>query len=117
MGAGTWKIEGCPMDGGGLTSFDNGDFMTVWQREGAIYTANSNLTEHFVGQGRAPSIASHNGEIKLVYTSGDDVMMVQGLNRQSEKLGTGTSPKVVSTANGTLYVCVNDAGIQFEKFK
>ena len=117
MGSGTWKLNGCPMDGGGFTAFDNGDFMTVWQREGVIYTANSNSTEQFVGAGRSPAIASHNGELKMAYTSGDDVMMVQGQNMPSEKLGTGNSPKVISTADGTLYVWVNEAGIQFEKFK
>ena len=115
MGSGTWEINGCPMDGGGLTSFDNGEFITTWQREGVIYTANSNLNEQFVGSGRTPSIASYNDEIKLVYTSGDDVMAVQGSNSPSEKIGTGSSPKVLSTPDGAIYLWVNEEGIKFEK--
>jgi hypothetical protein len=33
LGNGSWKLNGCPMDGGGLVIDKNGNPQTVWRRE------------------------------------------------------------------------------------
>ncbi|HYC29731.1 MAG TPA: hypothetical protein VEB42_12955, partial [Chitinophagaceae bacterium] len=37
LGMGSWALNGCPMDGGGLVIGKNGNPETVWRREGIIY--------------------------------------------------------------------------------
>lgn len=116
MGSGTWKIDGCPMDGGGLTNFGNNELMTVWQREGTIYMADSDLSEQPIGLGRSPSIDENGESFSIVYTNGDDVMAIHEPNATPEKIGNGKSAKVLSTQDGMLYIWVSEKGIEYKKF-
>src|SRR5690606_22585764 len=36
IGEGTWKLDGCPMDGGHIVALGDGNFGAVWQREGDV---------------------------------------------------------------------------------
>jgi len=38
QGTGTWKLDACPMDGGGI-AYRNGEIVTAWRREHDIYLA------------------------------------------------------------------------------
>jgi hypothetical protein len=38
-GTGTWKLKGCPMDGGGILLDSKNVMHTTWQREGNIFCA------------------------------------------------------------------------------
>jgi len=92
------------MDGGGLTNFGNNKLMTVWQREGIIYKAGSDLREDVIGQGRSPSIAGNDENFSIVFTNGDDVMAMHEPTAIPEKIGNGKSAKVLSTEDGILYL-------------
>ena len=116
LGSGTWKINGCPMDGGGVASFGSNGIMSVWQREGIIYTANSDLSEQMLGKGRAPSISGSYNNYSIVYTNGDDVMAVHEPMTMSEKIGEGSSAKVLASDDSIIYIWVNDRGIEYKKF-
>ena len=60
LGTGTWKLNACPMDGGGITFLrDNpGKFLTVWRREGTLYSALAGAPEQALGEGRDAVIAA-----------------------------------------------------------
>ncbi len=116
LGSGTWKINGCPMDGGGLTSFGSKGLMSVWQREGIVYTANSDLSEQLIGKGRGPSISGNLDNYSIVYTNSDEVMAIHEPMTMSEKIGNGTSAKVLSTEDSIIYIWVSDKGIEYKKF-
>src|SRR4029450_4736158 len=36
LGLGTWKLEGCPMDGGGLAVDGTGAVATIWRRDQTV---------------------------------------------------------------------------------
>lgn len=117
LGSGTWKINGCPMDGGGLVSFGSNGVMSTWQREGIIYTANSGQSEQMLGTGRAPSISGNPDNYSIVYIKGNEVMAMHQPMTMSEKIGNGTSAKVLSVQDGIIYIWVGDKGIEYKKFK
>lgn len=116
LGSGTWKINGCPMDGGGFTSFGNDGLMSAWQREGMVYTATSDLGEQLIGTGRAPSISGHRDHYSIVYTKGDEVMAIHEPMIMSEKIGNGTSAKVLATKAALIYIWVSEKGIEYKTF-
>jgi len=115
LGTGTWKINGCPMDGGGLMVNKAGDLSTIWQRKGEIFTANSSEEEQLIGKGRAPFIAGNDQQTYIVFASGEDIMSIDSENSKPIKIGTGSSPKVLSLVDGAIQFWVSEAGISYRK--
>jgi len=115
MGSGTWEINGCPMDGGGITISNTGTFNTVWQRNGEVFMANSNANEQQLGFGRSPSISSNSNKTSIVYTMGEDIMTTDSKLSTPVKIGVGSFPKVISTENAAIYFWISEAGIQYKR--
>ena len=51
LGTGTWKLKGCPMDGGGVV-ISQGRIFTAWRREGTVYLVEPGGQEVALGQGK-----------------------------------------------------------------
>lgn len=45
LGTGTWKLNGCPMDGGGLAFAPAGNWVAVWRRERAVFVSEAGTPE------------------------------------------------------------------------
>jgi hypothetical protein len=56
LGAGTWKINACPMDGGGMVR-DHGKTTTVWRRENEIFLDEAGHPETRIGDGKDVTLA------------------------------------------------------------
>jgi hypothetical protein len=62
LGDGTWKINACPMDGGGLNFNADNTINTTWQRQGVVYYCKPGGDEKELGKGRDFSISSKPGQ-------------------------------------------------------
>jgi hypothetical protein len=91
LGKGNWALNGCPMDGGGLTIDETGNVETVWNRKGVIYACKPGQEEKSLSEGKNCTIESVNG--KNVYAWVEDgkiiVMNTQGMKKN---LGEGQLP-------------------------
>ena len=60
LGTGTWKLNACPMDGGGVTFLraEPGKPVTVWRRDGTLYLARPGAPEESLGEGRDAAVAA-----------------------------------------------------------
>ncbi len=58
LGTGNWKLNACPMDGGGVAEARDGSLVTVWRREKSVYVAPGGGAETLVKEGKNPAIAS-----------------------------------------------------------
>ncbi len=56
LGTGTWKINACPMDGGGI-AVDKGRVTSAWRREADVFLAAPDGTEKRLGTGKDVAIA------------------------------------------------------------
>ena len=56
LGSGTWKLDACPMDGGGLAIEEDGKVISAWRRETDIYLAEG-ATERRIGPGKDVALA------------------------------------------------------------
>ena len=115
LGSGTWKINGCPMDGGDLIVNSRGELHTIWKRKGDIFMSNSSSSEEKIGAGKSPSIATYDEKTYLVFSQGEAIISTTPDNSAPTKIGTGSSPKVIALKNGALYFWVNTEGINFKK--
>jgi hypothetical protein len=59
LGEGTWKLDACPMDGGGL-AVDGGKVTSAWRREGDIFLSEPGVTERRIGAGKDVALARTN---------------------------------------------------------
>ena len=56
MGTGTWLLNACPMDGGGL-ALDDGGLVSAWRRDGQLYLARPGEQETLLGNGKDVALA------------------------------------------------------------
>lgn len=112
LGNESWKLEGCPMDGGGLTVAENGAAQTVWRREGKIFAAEPGQPEKEIGEGKSCTVTSLKGHNVYAWVEqGQIVILKPGGVKQN--LGKGQLPVLKATDDNHI-ICVwqNDKQIQ-----
>ena len=104
-GTGTWRLNACPMDGGGLAVNEGGIVSAAWRRNGDVYYSSENQPEQKVGSGRDVSMAQNKG-ITVVAWQEKNSIRVMNLNKKlTSDIGKGVSPRVYLLANGKA-ICV-----------
>lgn len=116
LGLDTWKLNGCPMDGGGLTIGTANTIKTTWQRKGMIYYAEPGKPEIFISDGRISSISGTGVNAILSFQQADTLKILNLKNKSVTVAGTGSFIKSALTADDKIF-CVweQDAQIKFRK--
>lgn len=104
LGTGSWKLNGCPMDGGGLAINRNGEVQTVWKREASIYTAMPGMPEKKIGEGRGCTIETVGNKNVYAWIENGNVVFMN-LQGQKEVIGKGSQPVLKALDNGHV-MCV-----------
>ena len=104
LGMGSWKLNGCPMDGGGLAVNKNGIPQTVWRREGKIYFSTPGGVEKEIGQGRGCTIETVNNKNVYAWSENGEIVLMKAQG-QKKVLGKGSLP-VVKALNNEHVICV-----------
>ncbi len=116
LGKGTWKLNGCPMDGGGVYIDRSKAVHTVWQREGVVYYCKPGETETNIGKGRTCSISGTADNTVISMQTGDTVKVIKLSQKNKITVGTGSFLKsIVLPDNRILCVWEQDNKIKFKK--
>ena len=111
LGEGSWKLDGCPMDGGGLAVDDNGTAETVWRRQTKIFASTAGKAEREIGEGRGCTIETINGKNIYAWSDNGKVIVLEpgGIKKD---LGKGSLP-ILKALNNDNVLCVweNDGHI------
>ncbi|PWU02495.1 MAG: hypothetical protein C5B52_05385 [Bacteroidetes bacterium] len=91
LGTGSWPLNGCPMDGGGLAINDKDIPETVWNRKGVIYACELGKEEKKLGEGRNCTIELVNGKNVYAWVEDGNVVVLKPQGIKS-KLGKGQLP-------------------------
>ncbi|MEO8771404.1 MAG: sialidase family protein [Ferruginibacter sp.] len=104
LGNGNWKLNGCPMDGGGMAINGDGELQTVWRRGVKVYAARPGMPEKEIGEGRGCSVETVNNKNIYTWTENGQVVII---NTKGEKkiLGEGMQP-VLKALNNDYVICV-----------
>ncbi|WP_457290025.1 hypothetical protein [Pedobacter sp. UYP24] len=112
-GMGTWKINACPMDGGGVSIDAKGLVSTVWQRNGQIFYWNEKKIERVIGNGRGVSIGQNGNNMLVAWQEKDDIKLANLTKETTSIIGKGTQPRIYILENGkSLCVWENNKIIQ-----
>lgn len=104
LGEGSWKLNGCPMDGGGLAIDENGDVQTVWRRKNTIFTAIPGEPEKEIGTGRDCAMVIVNNKNIYTWTEKENVVLMNS-NGEKKVLGKGRQP-VLKALDNDHVICV-----------
>jgi hypothetical protein len=100
LGNGTWKLKGCPMDGGGVYIDENNITHTSWQREGIVYYSRPGEDEIKIAAGRSCSITG-NGKKLMVLMQDKGVTKYYDVgNKTLSAAGSGSFLKSVFLPDG-----------------
>lgn len=102
LGAGTWKLKGCPMDGGGVMTDLTGNAHTVWQRQGEIYYCQADENEVKLTNGRSCSIAANNKNI-IAFQNGGEVKIINLKDKNEIIIGKGSFLRTTVTSEGKIF--------------
>jgi hypothetical protein len=81
LGEGTWKLNGCPMDGGRIVALGGGNFGAVWQRAGEVFISRAGSAEMSLGKGTQPvAVHATGGEAFVIWQQGADLVSLRGLH-------------------------------------
>jgi hypothetical protein len=100
LGTGSWQLNGCPMDGGGLVVSQN-QIVTAWRRESEIFVARPGEPEVSLGKGIDVSLAAGSGGVYAVWLKPDGmVAYMDGKNATHDLNSKGSFPNVVALPDG-----------------
>jgi hypothetical protein len=113
QGQGSWLLEACPMDGGGL-ALARGALSSVWRRDTGIYAVSGANAETRVGTGHDPAVAQGEAGVDLAWVATDGIVLRQAKG-QDRTLGPGQFPTLLATRDATLIAFEHDGRVQVRR--
>jgi hypothetical protein len=109
-GVGTWKLDACPMDGGGM-AMQNGKIATAWRREHDVYLAEPGKPEIKVGTGMDVAFgANKQGFYVLWSTPAGIEMHVPNAMKSTHLSDVGAFPAIVTLPDGGMLAAWEEQG-------
>ncbi len=115
QGTGTWKLDACPMDGGGLVARD-GKLSSAWRREHEIYLAEAGKAEIPLGAGQDVALGANAKGLHAIWNAGGAIQLYTA--GKTEKLAdAGAFPAMVTLGDGAMLAAWEENGaIALRKF-
>jgi hypothetical protein len=110
LGEGTWKLNACPMDGGGL-AISQGRIITAWRREHDIFLDAPGEKERRIGAGMDVALAAGGDGIYAIWTAPSGLQaLVPGKAELIEIAPRGSFPSIVALPGAGALAAWEDEG-------
>ncbi len=109
LGLGTWPLNACPMDGGGLTLDSKGP-LTVWRRNTTVFLDRPGSKEVEIGPGKNPAIAGQS----IAWSAPDGLRLKRGAAESTVLDPAGAYPAGASSGDKEVVVWEGKNGIHVE---
>jgi hypothetical protein len=104
LGEGTWKLDACPMDGGGL-AIDHGQIVTAWRRGTEIFLDRPGAPEIRLAEGKDVAITAGAKGTWVVWSDGQGIKALSPGARAPVTISDeGGFPALASLPNGSALV-------------
>ena len=101
LGTGTWPLDGCPMDGGGV-ALRGPRLLSIWRREKHLYASSGPGIEVRLGEGKNAAIAlGATGAVEAWEDSGG-IRLHRTTTALAEHFGPGIAPSLAAAPTGAL---------------
>ena len=109
LGTASWRLDACPMDGGGLAVSDD-RVAAVWRREDGVFLTTDAVPERRLGTGRDPAITAADSGLEIVWSTPAGIMLMRGAAGPTA-LGPGRFPAIVALKDKTLVASEADGRV------
>jgi hypothetical protein len=110
LGTGDWKLDACPMDGGGIAA-DKGRIVTAWRREATVYVAEPGQPEKPIGVGKDVALAVGSKGVYVAWVSSTGVeVQTPGASRPAKLSEKGAFPSLTALAGGSVLAAWEEDG-------
>jgi len=110
QGDGTWKLDACPMDGGGVAVRD-GQIASAWRREHDIYLAEPGKPEVKIGSGQDVAFGANSQGFYAAWSTPSGIALhAPGANNPSQLSSAGAFPAIVALPDGGMLVAWEEGG-------
>ncbi len=100
LGKGTWKLNACPMDGGGLAVV-KGQVVSAWRRDGEVFVARPGEAEKSLGRGIDVSLAVGENGFYAVWSTPNGVFLSAPGNAEPKAISAnGGFPSIAALPGG-----------------
>jgi hypothetical protein len=115
LGNGTWKLNACPMDGGGIAATSKG-VVTAWRREHSVFLDRPGEPEREVGEGTDVAVTANGRGVYAIWTTPESIELLKPGEGRARAIGVkGAFPAVAAFANGgAVAAWENDGRIDVE---
>ena len=111
LGEGSWELNACPMDGGGLAVDPQGKLFSIWRRRDEVYLAEEGATETKIEAGKDAAVAAGPGGVYAVWVSAGAVRAQAPGNPHPVTLAAqGEFPQVIAVPGGKVLTAWEDKG-------
>ena len=110
QGDGTWKLDACPMDGGGI-AVRAGRIASAWRREHDIFLAEAGQPEVNLGAGQDVAFAANSHGFYAAWSTPSGIAMhAPGADHPSPLSSIGAFPAIVALPHGGMLVAWEENG-------
>ena len=111
LGVGTWKLNGCPMDGGSLAFAPAGNWLAVWRRERTVFASETTAAEKQLAANAVQPIAAYAGKTPLIlWEAGGSLMLQRGTGSPARFAENAAAASIVSGPETTVIAWEAAAG-------
>jgi hypothetical protein len=117
VGEGTWQLQACPMDGGGIVVAPDGKVAATFRRKQEVFLSMEGQPEVLIATGKDPSIAANKEGVFVAWSSADGVMARVPGNPQPLRLDPdGAFPQLLALPHGPVLAAWEHKGeIEFQR--
>jgi hypothetical protein len=113
LGRSSWKINACPMDGGGVVDID-GRVVTAWRRDETVFLARPGQAETAIGEGKDVALASGKTGVFVAWTDPTGIEVHKPDNASPIRLSRGGGfPALARLSNGNVLAAWEQGGSIF----
>jgi len=104
-GTDTWRLNACPMDGGGISINEKGITSTAWRRNSDVIYWSENQPEQRIGTGKDVTMVESKGKTIVAWQENNHIKVMEMGKKSVVEIGTGVSPRIYITSSGQA-ICV-----------
>jgi hypothetical protein len=110
LGTGSWNIDACPMDGGGVARLGN-TVMTAWRRDRTVYLDEPGRPEIGLGEGKDVAIALSAKGAYVAWSGTNGIELHEPGDKQPACLSAaGGFPSLLTLSNGNVLAAWEENG-------